>query len=387
MKIKNRYLMIAVTYSIMLIFGFVENLKGMAVPAMRSEFNVDFSAIGTMVFCGSLGYLIACFVGGALSEILGHKKVLLLGYGFTIIPTFLIAYSPNIWGVSFFMFLMFCGMGLFEVSGNILGGDVFTKNTAVMLNFMHLFYGLGSIIGPKFAGIMLTSGFTWKQYYMFGSAIVAVFFLFTLFVEFPPKAVQEEHHKVSVKNILADKSVWLLGIALGFAVTLELGTSNWFVNYLSSEYRMNENQTSYYMSLFYVTFVFGRLFGGFIAEKIGYIKCIVYFTIISTILYSLALILREKGAFLISMAGFFVAIIFPTAMAVVIKEYKKVTGAVMGFVITMSAVINMVFNWIIGKTNDVYGVYYGFISFILYAFLTIVFFILFAKALKKRVII
>jgi len=73
------------------------------------------------------------------------------------------------------MFTMFCGLGIFETSGNLLAGEVFTKNTAVMLNFMHLFYGLGSVIGPKFAGFYLISGHTWKQYYLYASFICIIF--------------------------------------------------------------------------------------------------------------------------------------------------------------------------------------------------------------------
>ena len=46
----NHYLMIFITYSVMLMFGFIENLKGMAIPPIRNEFHVDFAIIGTMVF-------------------------------------------------------------------------------------------------------------------------------------------------------------------------------------------------------------------------------------------------------------------------------------------------------------------------------------------------
>lgn len=380
----NHYLMIFITYSVMLMFGFIENLKGMAIPPIRSEFNVDFSIIGTMVFFSSLGYLITCFLGGILSEKIGHKATISIGYLLLISSTLLIYFSPNIIIVNILMFTMFCGLGIFETSGNLLAGEVFTKNTAVMLNFMHLFYGLGSVIGPKFAGFYLTSGYSWKQYYLYASLICLIFFIITLIIKFPKSSHYEKHHKISFKEIILDKKVWVLGIALGMAVVLELGTSNWFVNYLSEVYKMTPNKSSFYMSLFYITFVFGRLFGGFIAEKIGYFKLIISFLIISLFLYSTSLILKGNGAILISMAGFFISVIFPTTIAVVLKNFTKDVGAVMSFVITMSALINMIFNWIIGKVNDIYGVYVGFSSFILYFIVTIIFFILSAKMFNQK---
>ena len=382
----HHYLMIFITYSVMLMFGFVENLKGMAIPPIRTEFNVDFSVIGTMVFFSSLGYLITCFLGGIFSEKWGHKITISIGYLLLILSTFLISLSPNIMMVNILMFTMFCGLGIFETSGNLLAGEVFTNNTAVMLNFMHLFYGLGSVVGPKFAGFYLSSGHSWKQYYFYASIICLLFFIITLIIKFPKSNYHEAHHKIPFGEIIKDNKIWILGIALGMAVVLELGTSNWFVNYLSEVYKMNPHKSSLYMSLFYVTFVFGRLFGGFIAEKIGYFKLIISFLIISMFLYTTSLILKEKGPILISLSGFFISIIFPTTIAIVLKNFKKDVGAVMSFVITMSALINMILNLLIGKINDLYGVYTGFVSFIAFFVITITCYIVSSKMFNKKLV-
>jgi fucose permease len=377
MKKNNSLLLIAATYCIMFVFGFAENLKGMSIPPIRQEFHINFTTIGIMVFCSSLGYLVACLLGGVGCEKFGQKYMLSLGYTLLISATLSMYFASCFWMVCIFMFFMFTGMGLFESACNALAGQVFTKNTALMMNLLHLFYGIGAIIGPAFAGMMLLKGFTWKQYHLLAAAIIAVFFLAMLLVKFPKPVALEEHMRLSLRQVITDRSVWLLGIALGFAVTLELGTSNWLVNYLSVAYSMNVTKTSFYMSFFYVTFVFGRLFGGFIVEKLGYIKCIIAFTICTLFLHITAAILKIDGAILISMTGFFIAIIFPTAMAIVVKEYKYGTGTVMGFVIALSAIINMIFNWIIGKTNDLFGVYIGITSFIIYTILIIALFALF----------
>jgi fucose permease len=376
-KSSNRLFLIAATYGIMLMFGFAENLKGMAIPPIRKEFNINFSTIGFMVLCASLGYLFACLIGGAACEKFGQKRVLSAGYIVLIFATVAMSVASQFWMVCLFMFLMFTGMGLFEAGCNVLAGQIFTKNTAIMMNLLHLFYGIGAIVGPKFAAMLLLRGFSWKQYYLFAAAIIAIFFVLMLATKFPPQVVIEEHMKLSIKQVLSSKTLWILGIALGFGVTLELGTGNWLVNYLSVEYSMNVARTSFYMSMFYVTFVFGRLFGGFIVEKLGYLKCIIFFSICTLVLYIAAAFLKMNGAILISAAGFFISIIFPTAMAIVVREYKHGTGTVIGFIIAVSAVVNMIFNWIIGKTNDIFGVYIGFNSFIIYAVISIILFAIF----------
>jgi len=56
----------------------------------------------------------------------------------------------------------------------------------------------------------------------------------------------------------------------------------------------------------------------------------------------------------------------------------------MSFVITMSALINMILNLVVGKINDLYGVYVGFLSFLLFFVVTIIFYILSAKLFNEK---
>ena len=143
---------------------------------------------------------------------------------------------------------------------------------------------------------------------------------------------------------------------------------------------MNENSSSFYLSFFFITFTIGRLTGGYLAEKIGYVKIILYNTVASMILFGTGLLIGNGGAIFFSFVGFFISIMYPTLMVIIMKEFTENTGSVMGFIITFAVVINMISNWLIGKSNDLFGVYYGFASVIIYAILIITFLL----ALEKK---
>ena len=135
-------------------------------------------------------------------------------------------------------------------------------------------------------------------------------------------------------QMLKNKKVWLIVATLGFCTVAELGMANWLVNFLQEVRGMGVEQSSSYMTFFFAAFMLGRLVGGYIAEKIGYIRIIMYFAIISMVLFVSGMFLDNSFAFLFSCIGFFVSIMFPTMMSVIMKEFPNGTSSIMGFAIS-----------------------------------------------------
>ncbi len=250
---------------------------------------------------------------------------------------------------------------------------MFVRNSAVMMNLTHLFYGLGSSIGPKYAGWMIKNGISWNYTYFYSVIPGVAVFIYLCMVSFPQSVNGDSEGKIPAGAAISDVKVWLFVGLLGFCEVIELGTGNWLVNFLQKEWGMNVDKSSFYLSLFFITFTLGRLFGGYIAEKLGYIRIIFIFTVVSLALQLSGLVLGRSFAFLFSFTGFFISIMFPTVMAIIMKEFKEGMGTKMGIIITASGSVNMISNWLIGKTNDLLGVTAGFSSLLLYGSLIILF--------------
>jgi fucose permease len=252
------------------------------------------------------------------------------------------------------------------------------------MNLLHFFYGLGASIGPRYSGQMISMGFVWNDVYFYSLALVAVLFIFTVLVKPPERKNHGHEEKIPLKDILKDKRAILFGTSMGFYVACELGVANWFVNYLTVVYKMSELQGSTMLSLFFITFTAGRLVGGFIAERLGYFKSVLIFLGTSLILFTGGILLGRQYVFLISFCGLAFSIVFPTLTTIVIGEFRKSTGSILGFIITMSSVINMFSNWIIGKINDSIGVDKGFMIIGVYIVIAIVLVIILKRTVPAR---
>lgn len=377
---KNYTKLIILAFLMMTVFGFINNIRGVLLPSIRDYYTISYSQVGLMLFLASLGFTISTFFGGLAADKFGQKKILLVGL---FIWATAIALIPLAKSFSFFVIAMFLtniGVGAIEIGVNSLGAKIFIKNTAVMFNFLHLFYGVGSTIGPRYAGWMLTQNYAWQKIYLATSVIVIFIFILLLFSKFPEHKTDRVSLKIPAKEIAKNSKIWLFGVVLGLAIVLETAIGNWLVNFLTEMREMNENSSSFYLSFFFITFTIGRLTGGYLAEKIGYVKIILYNTVASMILFGTGLLIGNGGAIFFSFVGFFVSIMYPTLMVIIMKEFTENTGSVMGFIITFAVVINMISNWLIGKSNDLFGVYYGFSSVIIYAILIIIFLL----ALEKK---
>jgi fucose permease len=251
-----------------------------------------------------------------------------------------------------------------------------------MMNLLHLFYGIGSTIGPKYAGWLLSRDFSWKSVYVYSVLILFIVTIFVFITPFPQE--DQEHHAVknSFRKYIFDMKVWFFSGVLGFCVVGELGIGNWLVNFLQVIHKMNENDSSVYLSYFFIAFTIGRLVGGFIAEKVGYVKALIYFAILYVILFSGGLFLGGKWIILFSLTGFSVSIMYPTFMTIIVKEFKNDTTLIMGLIITTSSLFNMAASWLIGKTSDYFGVYIGFGSLLLYMFMLIGSLLVLGKVVK-----
>ena len=148
--------------------------------------------------------------------------------------------------------------------------------------------------------------------------------------------------------------------ALGFYVFAEMGTGNWFVNFIEKTYSYDKSKSSFYLALFFGIFTFGRLVGGFVAEKFGYIKTVLVSLIIALVLYITGINLGQSGLVIISISGLFFAVTFPTIVVTISKVFKENGAYATGIIVTISSTTNMVLNMVIGFLNDNIGVYKAF---------------------------
>ncbi len=354
---KNSILPIIFIFLMMILTAICDNVRGVFIPVFKRDFSVNNTSIGFMLTAASLGYIICTYIGGILCEKIGQKKVYTLGYIFIIISLIALSVSPNFNILLLSIFFLNIGQSLISIATNTLVPILFLSFQAILMNLTHFCYGLGSAFAQRFSGIMLYRGVSWRQIYLIIAIFAAILFLFFIFVKMPEPHRTKVETIIDKKQIYKNRLIYLYIFALGFYIFAEVGTGNWFVNFMEKNYNYNKSQSSFYISIFFAAFALGRFVGGFIVEKTGYINTVLISSISAFILYTLGLSLNEKGLIIVAISGFFFSIVFPTTVLTINKVFKENSAYVTGIIVTFGSAISMILNLAMGYLNDNISVY------------------------------
>lgn len=386
---RQHYSLFIIIYATMFLFGFMENIKGVSFPLIKMEFGVNYENQGGLVSLTWFGYVLFCFVASLFMERFGIKRSILAGYVLICTGAIATLIAPTFWTATFTLLIVNTGFGFFEVGTNALGTVAFTKRSALMMSLMHFFYGFGAILGPKAAGFFTNSfNFTWRQVYLVVIIPIAAFSLFILVTKFNYKNTEENKGQakasITFMGALKHPLVWIFSLTLGFMEVIEFGASNWGGLYLQDVYNLDPRIIgASFVSFFYITFTLSRLFSGLIIEKIGYLKSLFIAVIATMLIFLVGFVLGKSGIWVLPLTGLFIAIMWPTIMAVAMKVFGSDAPIVTSAIITISGAINGIFQFIIGLTNQYVGVAWGYRSCFLYAGVVVVMLSVLTSKIKK----
>jgi len=358
-KRENYILPIVFIFMMMILAAMAENVRGVFIPLFKRDFSINDTNIGIMLTISSIGYILSAYIGGILCEKIGQKKV--FEYGLFCIGLSLVGLGL-LHNFSLFLVAMFglnIGLSLISIAINTIIPFLFISFQAVLMNLTHFCYGLGSTIVQRVSGILLFNGTNWRSIYLIESIIFFTFLIIFIPIKMPAvhKTSNEQQTKGKKSDLFKNKLLYFYMFALGFYVFAEMGTGNWFINYMEKVYMFDKGKSSLYLSLFFGVFTIGRLIGGFVAEKIGYIKAVLISIIMALVIYFTGINLGPKGMVVISLSGFFFAITFPTLVLTISKVFKENTAYATGVIVTASSATSMILNMLMGILNDRIGDY------------------------------
>ena len=379
----------------MTMFGLVENNKGVSFPLIRDGFNVPFEMQGFMVAMLSLAYVASNIIAGIFLGRFGIKPAVFAGYSAIVMGTALVFFTPGFLSTTAALFVLFGGFGFLDIGMNALASKVFVANAALLMNLLHSFYGIGSIIAPGAAGFVVNStNFDWRFAYLFSLPIVLLLIVLAIVTRFPKDeggitenvvgasaAVERGGFFDAVKNPM----VWRLALALGLALIIESKTANWGPLYFQDVHGIDPaTEGAIFLSAFFLLFTISRLVCGPFIERIGYVKSLLGVTCMALVVLIVGFSMGAKGIFVLPALGFLVALFWPTLMAVAIVCFGKNAPVYGGATIALAGLVNTAGQFLVGLTNRVIGPAWGYRSSIVYTVLMIFSLLLLYKNLKRR---
>lgn len=356
------FLVTAACFLSFFVFGFTDNLKGPTLPSMIHELNIDYGTSGNIFFGEYFGFVITSLIAGILADRFGLKVILILAGG--LLAAGVAGYSTfsNTMILTASLFSVGLGLGAIELGANATIVQIHTKKTGLYLNLMAVLHGLASLIAPLFAGWLLGLNISWRTIYRWDIPLIALFVLLLLFLQFPKS--QEQNNSIDFKNIpnFAFKGIlpWFYA-AIAFYVAAEIGVGSWLVTFLQETRGQSILASNQNLSLFFGLLTLGRLVGGFIVHRLGYLRSILFASIGSLTCILLGTFTNFSVFFPIT--GFFFSIIFPTFTAAVSENLKENTNTILGVLFTFAGIGGLLGPWIIAWASDLLGLKLGF-SFI-----------------------
>jgi fucose permease len=345
-----------------LVFGFSENIKGPAIPKIQAEFSLSEFNIGLLLALNSLGYLLACSYTGWLVRKIGLKATTIVCFATMAIAGVLIYLSPNYISFSGSYFIMYLGNGMLEISLGIMAATIFTKNTGTMMNLSHFFYGLSSMIAPLLSTNLMGLSFSnsllgWRGMYLIVLSFSLIPILPAIFCVFH-KEDKNNHERVPFKDFIKNPIAWLILCILSFGVIAEMSIGGWLVNFLEKSYHFDSTSAAGVLSGFFFCFMLARLLFGPMIDRIGFVKSILISSCFSGVSIIASVLIGKPAVFLLAIAGFGIAPIYPTVMALMSKIFKNNMDTALTFTLTLMGITIVIGNLLVGVITDSFKAIY-----------------------------
>lgn len=332
--------------------GACMTLPGSLLPVLVEAFDIRLVEAGSMLALQPIGYLLSVLASRQLIARLGARRV--TSWGLLVFALGIVAFGlvSNWLAGAAAMFLSGLGFGAMEVAGNTLVLALGGARNANLLNFVHLFFGVGSLATPAIVTRAVAAGASWRAVFVLVGAATAAIALSWAAVADPP--AEEAHPSAAARQPRARLLPLLLATILGLYVGVETGVGGWLTKFMVSERAVSLPFAGNALSSYWLGLSAGRLALIFLAHRIGDSVLVVGSAALSTA--ALALAVLAPGPWLaaaaFTVAGLGYSGIFPAVIAMGGRLQPENTAAITSVLIAGAGVGGIVVPWVMSAVSD-----------------------------------
>jgi fucose permease len=324
------------------IYGMIAAMLGTILPDLSTRFKLTPRQNGAIASMQALGLIIASVGVGPLIDDEGKKIGLVLGLGLVTIALFLLPKSTGFGSIAAYLFLLGLGGGIIVTGANALAGDVNEASRASTLNFLNLFFGLGGMATPFISANLLKRNSV-KLCYLTAS-LAAATLVIHLATPMPAPAGGAGFVFSGAGAVLGKPSLLLLSLMLFLYVACEVGVWNWLAQHLIAQ-GVPESRALNILSL---GFALGLLIGRVVVSQVlrpgpadtaamrDQLNLTV--TLVAAVLMAITtfwmLRTTAMAGIAVFLAGFAMAPMFPTVLAMVADRFPTMTATASGIAIS-----------------------------------------------------
>lgn len=277
------YLLIII-YIIFISLGLPDSIIGSVWPSIATSFNISPDWQGFVTITISLCTIISSFLSLKLLKYIKAKYIILFSILLTSVGILCFGYSSQ-----FYLLILSCipfGLGAGAID-TLLNNYVALHYKAMHMNFLHAFWGVGTICSPLILAKFLTNdNDSWRKGIIILSIIQSIIFLIVLLNIWVWKKAEIVFKRKNNDTQSIDETVPLgffktfkikgvIFAIIGFFayIALESLSGFWFSSYVSYGLKdkliVDPSTVANWTSFFYIGITLGRFIGGLLSIKIN----------------------------------------------------------------------------------------------------------------------
>lgn len=254
--------------------GLPDSLFGTAWPLMHQELGVPVWLAGYITPIMSVFTIISSLCSGRLLNRFGTGKVAAVSTILTVVALFGYSYSPNI------IILLLCAVPLGFGAGAVdagMNGYIARHYSAMHMNFLHCFYGIGITISPFIMSIAIEKLGNWRVGYRF-AGVIQMFIAVSMCVAIPlwgkvkhtndDNVVETEVKNVPIKELAKNSGVRWVWLCFFASCGIESMCNTWATSYLVDSKGITADNAAGMLVFYFIGFTLGRFIAGLLTTRL-----------------------------------------------------------------------------------------------------------------------
>ncbi len=312
-------------------YGCVAAMLGTIMPT----FKLSEAENGTIALMQAIGLMVASISVGPLVDRFGKKPALVVSLLIISGALFALPSTGGEFGaVRMALFMLGFGGGILVTAANALASDINVEQRASTLNFLNLFFGVGTMATPLVSANILGNNATTLCYVVAVVSAIALAMNGTTAIPGPKK--EGAFSMADAGTMLGRPALWLLALMLFVYVACEVGIFNWEVKYLMTQGVSQTTATNILGFGFAGALTVGRLMVSKMLKdtppQLVTLGAAVMMAVTTFLMLQTSNPVVTIGCLVL--AGLAMAPVFPTTLAMVGDAFPRGTATAMGIVIT-----------------------------------------------------
>lgn len=314
----------------------VANLPPLLFVIFRNEFGISLSRLGIIIFvCFGIQALVDLISVKTIDHI-GYRKAAVFSQLMAFLGLIMLGFVPTVFnnhfaGVIISVCFASIGGGVIEVIISPIIDSIPAKNKVREMNFLHSAYSWGQVLVVLLSTIYIKFISSWQLLPVLWSLIPLVNLF--LFFKVPLLPTLSKEERVKTASLFKSKQFVLFLILMVCAGASELGMSQWASYFAEAGLGVSKAMGDLLGPCLFAVFMgFGRLYFGFMSEKISMKSGMIFCSALCVVCYLTAAFSKIPIISLLGCAvcGLSVSLMWPATISLASRSFPLGGAAMFG---------------------------------------------------------